>query len=107
MSRDLDIARDAASDLTFIWIYYAEKSERAAARIRQEILATYNTLLTFPRMGRFRDELRKGLRSFPSGDHMIFYRETANGIKIVRVLHGSQDVYSVFPPEDADESPAI
>ena len=37
MIRRLIISRDAEADLTLIWVYHAEKSERAAKRIRQEI----------------------------------------------------------------------
>ena len=103
MIRRLVISRDAETDLTLIWVYYAERSERAAKRIRYEISSNYQLLLQFPSMGRKREEIRKGLRSFPIGDYVIFYRELADGIEVLRVLHGAQDVTGVFPSEDDNE----
>lgn len=40
-----------------------------------------------PRLGRSIDRLRAGYRRFESQSRVIFYRETANGILVVRVLH--------------------
>ena len=44
-----------------------------------------------PLMGCVHPELRPGLRSFPHGDYLIFYRPLRDGVSIVRVLHGSRD----------------
>jgi toxin ParE1/3/4 len=49
-----------------------------------------------PEMGRVRDELLQGLRSFPVARYVIFYLTVPNGIDIVRVLHGSRDVNAIF-----------
>jgi toxin ParE1/3/4 len=48
-------------------------------------------LVDNPKMGMRRDDLREGYRSLHAGRHMVFYRETATGIEIVRVLHASMD----------------
>ena len=98
MIRKLVISRQAETDLILIWLFYAEKSERAASRIRQNIISKYNLLLQFPRAGRSREELKEGLRSLSVRNHLIFYREIEDGIEIVRVLHGAQDFARVFPP---------
>ncbi len=45
-----------------------------------------------PKMGTPRDDLREGYRSLRAGRHVIFYREVAAGIEVVRVLHASMDV---------------
>ncbi len=104
MKRRLVISRDAETDLILIWVYHAEKSERAAQRIRNEIASRYDLLLEHPRMGRSREEVRAGFRSFPVGNYVIFYRELEDGIEIVRVLHGAQDVSGVFPSEEEPPS---
>jgi toxin ParE1/3/4 len=52
-----------------------------------------------PRMGRVRDELAPGLRSFPIGDYLIFYRNVPKGIAVVRVLSGYRDIESLFGDE--------
>ncbi|MBD2690580.1 type II toxin-antitoxin system RelE/ParE family toxin [Anabaena catenula] len=36
------------------------------------------------------------LRSFPVKIYLIFYRPIDQGIEIVRILHGSQDIERIF-----------
>jgi len=50
-------------------------------------------------MGRARDELASGVRSFPFGRYVVFYAPLDDGIDIVRVLHGSRDIDAIFNPE--------
>lgn len=103
MIRRLVISRDAETDLTLVWVYHAEKSERAAKRIRYDISSKYALLLQFPGMGRRRDEVRSGLQSFPVSNYIIFYREIIDGIEIVRVLHGAQDVSGAFETDEENK----
>ncbi len=43
-----------------------------------------------------RPELGEGIRSFPSGNYVIFYRTVEGGIEIMRVLHGARDIEKIF-----------
>jgi toxin ParE1/3/4 len=52
-------------------------------------------------MGRVRDELAEGIRSFPIGRHVVFYVTIPGGIEIIRVLNGARDIFTIFNP-DAD-----
>jgi toxin ParE1/3/4 len=52
-----------------------------------------------PGCGREEPKLGADLRSFPVGSYLIFYRPAANGIALVRVLHGARDIN----PEYFDE----
>lgn len=92
----LILSRTARSDLVEIWEYIASENERAANRINREIIARFETLLRFPELGRRRDELKKGLRSFPVKKYVVFYFVIKDGVKIARVLHGAQDIDSIF-----------
>jgi toxin ParE1/3/4 len=56
-------------------------------------------LASSPAMGLGRDELAKGLRNFPVGRCVIFYRPIPKGVEIVRVLYGRRDIDELFPPE--------
>jgi toxin ParE1/3/4 len=47
-----------------------------------------------PFAGRDRSELRADLRSFPVGNYLIFYIPTSDGVEVVRVMHGRQDIAS-------------
>ena len=53
-------------------------------------------LATMPRMGRLRPELGDCLRGFPVDDYTIYYRETGQGIEVIRVLHDARDILARF-----------
>lgn len=88
--------RRAKADLIEIWTYIAADSEEKADMFIDALRDVFNKLATMPGMGRARDELGKGLRSFPIGRYIIFYEELQDGIGIVRVLHGSRDMDAGF-----------
>jgi len=72
-----------------------------ASRDRRKRPVIYLLLLceliaTRPQLGRRREELAPGLRSFPAGSYFIFYQPIADGIEVVRVLHASRDIDSLF-----------
>ncbi|WP_281990561.1 type II toxin-antitoxin system RelE/ParE family toxin [Aquimarina aggregata] len=52
----------------------------------------FNMLANNPTIGKNRDEIKKGLVSFPYGSHIIFYRAFDTHIRIVRVLYGGRDL---------------
>ena len=53
-----------------------------------------------PRVGRERPDLGEGLRSFPVGNDVIFYRLLDGVVEIVNVIHGSRDIESLFGRQD-------
>ncbi len=56
----------------------------------------FHLLIENPELGKVRDEIKPGLRSIPKDSHVIFYRIMRNHIRIVRILHSSQDVHRYF-----------
>ena len=88
------ISDRATSDLDEIWLYIAQDNPDAADKFIGELASRFPKLASMPQMGRLREELSPGLRSFPIGRHIIFYRPNKDGVEIVRVLHGARD----FPP---------
>lgn len=52
-----------------------------------------------PMMGRARDELAPGVRSFPFGRYVVVYAPLDDGIDVIRVLHGARDIDAVFNPD--------
>jgi toxin ParE1/3/4 len=72
----------------------------AAERFLSDLNAKCTKLAQFPGMGRRRDELSPGLRSFPIDRHLIFYCEIEMGIEITRVVSGYQDLERLFSEED-------
>ena len=85
-------SRRAESDLSEIWHYIAEDNIDAADRVVVSIRENVILLSKTPKMGRSRDEIHRGLRSFPAGNYIIFYMESKEVVEIVRVLHGARDI---------------
>jgi toxin ParE1/3/4 len=52
----------------------------------------FASLAAHPELGRKRDEIRNGLRSFIKNRHIIFYRIFKSHLIIVRILHCSRDI---------------
>ncbi len=86
----------ARGDLKEIWHYVAADSEGAADRLLDQIEETVELLGTFPMLGRPRNDLRMGMRSFPVGNYLIFYKLGKEGITVVRVLSGYRDLDTLF-----------
>ncbi len=53
-----------------------------------------------PGSGRKEPKLAADLRSFPVGNYLIFYRAVADGIAVVRVLHGARDITAEYFGEE-------
>ena len=90
----------ARSDLSEIWNYIAEDNETRADAFVDLIDQKFQALASHPSLGRSRNELEEGLRSFPVGMYIIFYRVIPAGVEIVRVLHGSRDLNAIFTSDD-------
>lgn len=86
----------AAADILDIWEYIAEDSIEQADRWVDLLDEKLGLIATQPLMGRSRDELAPGMRSFPFGRYVIFYIPIADEIDVVRVLHSARDVDPVF-----------
>jgi len=86
----------AEADIFEIWDYIADDSMEAADRWVDQLDEKFQLIATQPMMGRAREELAPGLRSFPFRRYVIFYMPIGNGIDVVRVLHGARDVDAVF-----------
>ncbi len=83
-------------DLDSIWDYMAEDNPEKASRFIRELRDRIEILAEQPRMGRRRDELSVGLRSFSFGNYVVFYRIVDDDVIINRVLHGRQNIEDLF-----------
>ena len=89
----------AEADVLQIWDHIADDSLTAADHWVDSLDEEFRLLATQPMMGRARDELASGVRSFPFGRYVVFYVPLDDGIDVVRVLHGSRDIDAIFNPE--------
>ena len=96
------LVSSARLDLKEINNYLAQKNPQAARKLQAKIREKCRQLADFPGMGRNREELALGLRSFPVDDYLIFYFHFQNRIEIVRVVSGYRDLDALF--EDGHDS---
>ncbi len=85
----------ANQDLISIWRHIALDNPEAATRQLTEIEQKFQLLAHFPKIGRAREDIRKGLRTYPCSEYLILYRQTAGTIEIVRIGHGARDLRKI------------
>ena len=90
----------ANADLGEIWMFVAADNPAQADDFIDLIDEKFQNLSRQPGLGRRREELAAGLRSFPVGRYVIFYLQVQDCLRIVRVLHGARDVDAVFADPD-------
>ncbi len=90
--RSLKRTKRANQDLVSIWRHFAQDNRTAADKQLEAIERKCQLLLRYPKIGRSREDVRQGSRTFPCDDYIILYRETSEGIEIVRVVHGARDL---------------
>lgn len=86
----------AEADILEIWDYIAEDSMVEADRWVDKLDEKLLLWATQPTMGRNRDALAPGLRSFAFGRYVVFFLPLPDGMDVVRVLHSSRDVDASF-----------
>ena len=93
---ELILSPEAEQDLVDIWIYIAEDSPTNADHYVDKLYDKGILLSQNPEIGTKRPDIMETLRSFPIDHYILFYREQAKGIELIRVLHSSRDIYSIF-----------
>ena len=84
----VSLTRQADQHLGDIYFHTAKRFGRARAdSYLQGVAASFDLLADNPRMGRAADHVRPGLRRHEHAGHVIFYRETDEGVLIVGVVH--------------------
>jgi toxin ParE1/3/4 len=86
----------AEEDSREIWRYIAQDNPDAADRLLRRIDEKLLLYAEYPHMGTPRENWARGLRSFCVGKYVVFYRIVAEGIELVRVLHGMRDLKTLL-----------
>jgi toxin ParE1/3/4 len=102
--KPVDLSPDAQGDLLQIWDYLSGRNEHAATRILAEFTRVFNHLAEFPEMGRLREDLEPGYRSFAVRKYVIFYRLTEESVEVSRIVHGSRDLGHLLKEGESEES---
>ncbi|PKH00545.1 type II toxin-antitoxin system RelE/ParE family toxin [Paraglaciecola sp. MB-3u-78] len=82
----------AVTDIVQIADYTIRKFGLVQARkYRESLTSTFELLSRHPEIGRDFSQLGPGWRRHPYHDHNIYYKQSSDGILILRLLHSHQD----------------
>jgi toxin ParE1/3/4 len=94
------LSAKAKADLKSIARYIQEHRNRDHRnRYLEKLYKVFHSLALKPHMGRPCDDIREGYCRHRMGRHLIYYRWSAEGIEIMRILHGSMGVDSHLTDE--------
>ena len=86
----------AQQDLDEIWHYIARDNLTAADKLIDTIAEKCFMLASSSEMGQLRPDLGVALRCVSIGNYVLFFHPIAEGIEVVRVLHGARDSKKTF-----------
>ena len=88
----IEFTRDAEQDLIDIYLYGIEHFGLIQAERYNELLhARIDTIAENPGFGSDYGFVRGGLRRYESVSHAVYFQRIAEGIRILRILHGRMD----------------
>ncbi len=92
-----ELSSEADRDIEEIFDYtVAEHGLAKAVDYVDNFDPLFTRLIENPQLGRDRREILEGLRSISQESHIVFYRILKDRIRVVRVLHGSRDLPTLF-----------
>lgn len=92
------VSKRAERDLKTIAYYIATESGSVDIADRQvdAIAERFELLADHPEIGRARDDLGRGRRTFPVDTYVILYRVRGEDVLILRVAHSKRDLDTLF-----------
>jgi toxin ParE1/3/4 len=93
------LSPEAEAELKEIWWYIAQESGNAdvARTVIASVTERFHLLATHPRIGRARDNLLPGLRSFTVGNYVILCKIEGEEVVILHIVHGRRDTEALLP----------
>ncbi len=91
------IAKLAERDLDEIFLYWAKRaSPEVADRIIGSIVDRFWLLGEHPDAGRLSEDIAVGVKCFPAGKYLIYYRAAGQRTDILHVFHGAREQTKAF-----------
>lgn len=105
MTAAFRLARSARRDLQEISDFLtSEADEDLALAVIGGIIDTIVTLSQHPRAGVGASQFGEGVRKFPAGKYMVYYRAYSHRIEILHVFHGARDQAKAWRSETTRKS---
>jgi toxin ParE1/3/4 len=93
------ITLKASRDLNAISDYFVSRNIETGERLLQDFNQKCVKLMQFPQMGKSYAAIRPWLRGIPLDGYIIFYEVMDDGITILRVVNGRQNLDTLFDEE--------
>ena len=91
------VSEDAERGLDEIFLYWATRASlEAADRVVDRITECFWLLGEHPDAGRAAGGIAAGVKCFPAGKYLIYYRKTHHGTDIPHIFHGARNQRSAF-----------
>jgi toxin ParE1/3/4 len=91
------VSEDAERDLEEIFMYWANRASlESADRIVDRITERFWLVGEHPNAGKLAGNIARGVRCFPAGKYLIYYRNTRRGTDILHIFHGARDQKRAF-----------
>jgi toxin ParE1/3/4 len=94
------ISPSASRDLNAIAEYYLERNVEAGEKIFARFNQKCKNLVQFPKIGKSYTYIKPDLRGIPLNGYIIFYRVINDGVEILRVVSGRQNLEVLFSDND-------
>jgi toxin ParE1/3/4 len=95
MSRCI-LSPTATKDLDAISDYFCDRNVNAGEKLFEQFVSKCEKLIKFPALGRSYERIRPNMRGIPLDGYIIFYQVVEDGIEILRVVNGRQDLDALF-----------
>jgi toxin ParE1/3/4 len=86
----------AQQDLEDLFDYMDARQAHGSDLFAEKFDEACRLFLAHPSMGATAEELAPSLRQFRVWNYVVFYRPSADGLEIVRIIHGARDIPSLF-----------
>ncbi len=91
------VSADAERDLEEIFLYWANRASMVTAdRVVDRITDRFWLLGEHPDAGKSAGDIAVGVKCFPAGKYLIYYRKTRRGTDILHIFHGARDQRTAF-----------
>lgn len=88
----LHLSREAQDDLRGIWLYSAGNwGPQQANRYLDAIRAAITGLADGTTVSSSAEDVLPGFRRVTNGRHIVYFRENADAVEVIRVLHQGMD----------------
>jgi toxin ParE1/3/4 len=84
------LTKSAGRDVVAIWKHIGADNIRAADALYEMLHGKFSALAASPLIGVAATNMVRGLRKFPVGNYLIYYRVTRGTIIVTRILHGKR-----------------